>query len=95
MILIVVTAGILFVLIGEPVALSLRAWAYNPELTLDTFIFGTAVEAVIYTVLGVGAIASATLVWSDWEESKLPLIRTTFLGFYKKLKELLVPSHVD
>lgn len=89
----VVAAGVIFALISEPVALKLRAWTYNPERTFDTFLFSSAVETVLYAILVGVAVASATLVWSDWEDSGLPLIRTTFSKFYNKLRDLLVPSH--
>lgn len=89
----VVATGVIFALISEPVALELRAWTYNPERTFDTFLFGSAVETVLYAILVGVAVASATLVWSDWEDSGLPLIRTTFSKFYSKLRDMLVPSH--
>lgn len=88
----VVVIGIIFALVGEPVALRLRVWAYNPEHTFDTFLLGSAIESVIYAILVSVAVASATLVWSDWEDSRLPLIKTTFSKSYNKLRGLLVSS---
>lgn len=88
----VVVIGIVFALVGERVALSLHAWAYNPELTFNTFLFGAAVETVLYAILASIAIASATLVWSDCEESRLPLIRTTFSKFYDTLRDLVMQA---
>jgi lycopene cyclase domain-containing protein len=89
-ILAVVVIGIVFALVGERVALSLHAWVYNPELTFNTFLFGSAVETVLYAILASVAIASAALVWSDCEESGLPLIRMTFSKFYDKLRNLVM-----
>jgi lycopene cyclase domain-containing protein len=79
----------IFALIGDPVALRLRAWAYNPERTFGTFLNGSAFETVIYAIPVSVAVASATLVWSDWEDNGLPLITTTFSKSYRKLRGLL------
>lgn len=91
-ILTVVITGVVLALIGEPVALFLGAWAYNQDRTLNAFIFGSAIETVLYAILVSIAVASATLVWSDWEDSKLPLVRTTFSKVYSKLRDFITPS---
>lgn len=77
--------GIIYTLITEPIALKWRTWVYSPEKIFNIYIFGAALETIIFTVFVGIAIASATLAWSDFEEDGKPLIKTTFEEIKKKI----------
>jgi len=81
--------GVLAALVGEPVALSWKAWAYNDERIMGIFALGTVLETVLFGILVGIAISSATLVWSDWEDEGLPIVRTTFLKLKQKVSRFL------
>lgn len=74
---VIVVIGIVGTLIAEPVALNWRVWAYSPEKSFGIYIFGAAIETLIYVVFISIAISSATLIWSNYEEDKKPLVKTT------------------
>lgn len=74
---VIVVIGIVGTLIAEPVALNWRIWVYSPEKSFGIYIFGAAIETLIYVVFVSIAIASATLIWSNYEEDKKPLAKTT------------------
>jgi len=81
---VVVLIDLFIFLILEPTALRWRAWTLNPQLTLNMFLLGAAVESYVYTILVSMAIASATLVWSEYEVAGLPLIKTSLVNFAAK-----------
>lgn len=74
---VIVGIGVSFTLIAEPVALSWRAWFYSQDRTFGIYLFGAALETLVYAIFIAIAIASATLAWSDFEEDKKPLIKAT------------------
>ena len=81
---VVVLIDLCIFLILEPTALRWRAWTLNPRLTLHVFLLGAALESYIYTILVSIAIASATLLWSEYEEAGLSLVKTSLVNFAAK-----------
>ena len=77
--------GIAFALITEPVALKWRIWFYSQNKVLGIYVLGMPLESLAYVALVAVAIASATLVWSDFEENKKPLIKTTIRKIKSKV----------
>ena len=80
----VVLIDLFIFLILEPTALRWQAWTLNPQLTLNSFLLGAAVESYVYTILVSIAVASATLLWSEYEEAGLPLVKTSLVNFAGK-----------
>jgi hypothetical protein len=80
----VVVMDLLILIVLEPTALQWRAWTLSPQLTLNVFFLGAAAETYIYTVLVSIAIASATLLWSDYEEAGLSLTKASLGNLLKK-----------
>jgi hypothetical protein len=89
---IVMITGIIFTLISDPFALWLRPWVFNTERTFSSFIFSTHLESLIYAILGSIATVSATILWSDWEARRLPLMKTTFSKAGEIIRGLLEKS---
>lgn len=85
-ILSIVAIVIVTTIIAEPIALKWQCWSYNPQRILNIFIGGAALETFIFSILAAIAIVSATLIWSSWEESNLPLIKTTLYKLRKRFK---------
>jgi len=71
--------------LADAAGLRWGSWMFNPDRTLSIFFLGDTVETYLYTFLVVLAIAGATLVWADWEERGLPLIKTTWERLAAKL----------
>ena len=84
---VIAVIGVSSTLIAESVALSWRTWFYSRGMTFGIYIFGAALETLIYAIFVAVAISSATLAWSDFEEDKKPLIKTTFEEIKAKFKE--------
>ena len=84
LITLVVVIDLLILIILEPVALQWRAWTLSPQLTLNTFFLGAALETYLYTVLVSIAIASATLVWSAYEAAGLSLTKASLGNVLEK-----------
>lgn len=76
-----------FCLVAESVALNWRTWFYSQDKTFGIYVGAAALETFIYTVLVAIAVASATLVWSDYEEDKKPLLKTTIEEIQDKFRE--------
>ena len=83
---IIVIIGLIGTAIAERIALKSESWVYNPQKMFNTFIFGAAFETYIFAIFVAIAIASATLVWSEYEEKNRPLIKTTF----RKIKHSVI-----
>ncbi len=77
---IILITGIIGTLIAESVALSWKIWVYSQNKTFGIYVFGAALETLIFTIFVGIAIASATLVWSDYEEQKSLSLKQLF-GF--------------
>ena len=84
---VVIIISLLATFIAEPVALRWENWIYNTEQTFNIFIFGAALETYFFAGFVSIAIASATLGWSNYEEEKRPLIKSTLQEISKKLKK--------
>jgi hypothetical protein len=82
----VVIIDLLILLILEPTALRWRAWTLNPQRTLNVFLLGAALESYIWTILVSISIASATLLWSEYEEAGLPLLKTSLIRLTGKFR---------
>jgi len=74
-------------LIAESVALNWRTWFYSHDKTFGIYLGGAALETFIYAVFVAVAIASATLIWSDYEEKRKPLLKTTVDNIKDKFKD--------
>lgn len=74
-------------LIAEPIALRWECWRYNAQRIFNMFFGGAALETYLFAILVTLAVASATLIWSGWEDENLPLVKTTFNKLKKKLKK--------
>lgn len=85
---VVVILGLIGTLIAESVALDWRTWFYSQGKTFGIY-FGAALETFIFTVFIAVAIASSTLVWSDYEEDGKPLLKTTIEQIQDKFREWL------
>lgn len=81
----VVVAGLLVTILADPLAVAWKCWAYNPARTLGIFIFGGAIETYLFAALVSIAVSSAVLVWSQYEDQGLPLVRTTWTKLVGKL----------
>lgn len=83
----IIGMSIVFTFMAEPAALNWRAWFYSQDKSFGIYVFGVALETLVYTVFVAVAIASATLFWSDFEEDRKPLIKTTIKEIKSKFKE--------
>jgi len=83
----VVGLGLIGTFLAEPVALNWRTWSYSQDKTFGIYVAGAALETFIYAVLVAVSVASATLVWSDYEEDKKPLLKTTIEQIQDKFRE--------
>ena len=83
----VVGLGLIGTFLAEPVALNWRTWSYSQDKTFGIYVGGAALETFIYAVLVAVSVASATLVWSDYEEDKKPLLKTTIEQIQDKFRE--------
>lgn len=90
---IVIVLGVVGTAVSEPVGLRWNAWVYSKYNTLNLTIFGAPIESYVFALFVGLAIASATLVWSDYEESGLPVLRTTMLKWKKRFKAVLESTH--
>jgi len=55
---------------AEWTALTLRAWVYNPERTLDTTFLGAEVEAYLFAMLVALVVSMATILYARREDRK-------------------------
>ena len=55
---------------GEWVALTWRAWTYNPERTFYTTFLGAEVETYLFTILVTLVVSLATLLYARREDRK-------------------------
>lgn len=83
---IVVGIGLIGTLLAESVALSWRIWYYPQGKSFGIY-FGSALETLIYAIFVAVAVAAATLIWSDYEEEKKSLLKTTVEQIQDKLRE--------
>lgn len=83
---VVVILGLIGTLIAESAALNWRTWFYSEGKSFGIY-FGAAAETFIYAVFVAVAVASATLIWSDYEEEGKPLLKTTVEQIQDKLRE--------
>ena len=66
----VVATNLIFTPPGEWLALTWRAWTYNPERTFHTIFLGAEVETYLFTLLVTIVVALATLVYARREDRK-------------------------
>ncbi|MBI2547488.1 MAG: hypothetical protein HYW23_03515 [Candidatus Aenigmarchaeota archaeon] len=72
---IVLIVGIISTLIGEPIALQLGIWSYSSEKTFGIYVFGAELETLIYAMFVFVAIASATIIGSQYEDARKLTVR--------------------
>lgn len=83
---IAVILGFIGTVIAESVALNWRTWFYSQGKTFGIY-FGATAENLIYIIFVTVAVASATLIWSDYEEDGKPLLKTTAEQIQDKFRE--------
>lgn len=70
--------SLLLVPVWDGAAFWMRAWYFNPERNLQIVIAGDVLETYIFTIFIVSAISFAVYVWSEYEDKKLPLLKTSW-----------------
>ncbi len=85
---VVATLGFIGTAIAESVALNWRTWYYSQGKTFGIY-FGAAAENLIYIIFVAVAVASATLIWSDYEQDGKPLLKTTVEQIQDKFRKWL------
>lgn len=58
-------------------AFTWQAWLFTPEKNLKIVIAGDVLETYIFTFFIVCAISFAAIVWSDYEDRGLPIVKTS------------------
>lgn len=82
----VTVLGLIATLIGESAALNWRIWLYSQDKIFGIY-FGAALETFIYTIFVVIAVSSATLIWSDFEDSGKSPLKTTIEEVQDKFRK--------